>query len=173
MRRSEILMNIKATVSGNPQDVSLTLAGDAATVAVDERRYELQVRNFANGEYLLRDGARVYNCRVEQKSADTFAVVLHGRYYEIELTDPKRLRSGQNSGGHHSGAAEIVSPMAGKIVRLLVKPGDQVEAGAGVIVVEAMKMQNEMKAPKSGTVLSIEAEEGATVNAGQVLAVIE
>jgi len=56
---------------------------------------------------------------------------------------------------------------------VLVQAGDKVAAGAGVIVVEAMKMQNEMKAPKAGTVVSINADEGATVNAGDVLAVIE
>ena len=89
------------------------------------------------------------------------------------MLDPKRLRSATCSGGHHTGAAEIVSPMPGKIVRVLVKPGADVEAGAGVIVVEAMKMQNEMKAPKAGTVVSIQVAEGATVNAGDVLAVIE
>jgi biotin carboxyl carrier protein len=63
--------------------------------------------------------------------------------------------------------------MPGKIVRVLVQAGDKVEAGAGIIVVEAMKMQNEMKAPKAGAVVSINADEGATVNAGDVLAVIE
>jgi biotin carboxyl carrier protein len=98
---------------------------------------------------------------------------LRGRHYEVALVDPKRLRSAQSQGGDHTGAAEIVSPMPGKIVRVLVKPGDKVEAGAGVVVVEAMKMQNEMKAPKAGTVVSIEVTEGATVNAGDVLAVIE
>ncbi len=166
-------MKLKASISDNSHEISLNLADDTATVALDDRDYELQVRKLSNGEYLLRDGTKIYNCRVAQKSSDAFEVVLHGRNYEITLTDPKRLRSGQNSGGHHSGAAEIVSPMPGKIVRLLVKPGDQVEAGAGVIVVEAMKMQNEMKAPKSGIVVSIEAQEGATVNAGDVLAIIE
>ncbi len=166
-------MKLKASISGDDHEVGLDLGGATATVAVDGRQYELQVRNLANGEYLLRDGSKIYNCRVDQKSSDSFEVALHGRNYEIALTDPKRLRSGQNSGGHHSGAAEIVSPMPGKIVRVLVKGGDHVEAGAGIIVVEAMKMQNEMKAPKSGTVLSIEAKEGSTVNAGQVLAVIE
>jgi biotin carboxyl carrier protein len=89
------------------------------------------------------------------------------------LVDPKRLRSGQSAGAHHTGAAEIVSPMPGKIVRVLLRTGDKVEAGAGIIVVEAMKMQNEMKAPKAGIVISINANEGATVNAGDVLAVVE
>ena len=63
--------------------------------------------------------------------------------------------------------------MPGKIVRVLVQAGERVEAGAGIIVVEAMKMQNEMKAPKAGIVVSINAEEGTTVNAGDVLAVVE
>jgi biotin carboxyl carrier protein len=63
--------------------------------------------------------------------------------------------------------------MPGKVVRVLVQVGAQVEAGAGIVVVEAMKMQNEMKAPKAGAVVAINAAVGATVNAGDVLAVIE
>jgi biotin carboxyl carrier protein len=63
--------------------------------------------------------------------------------------------------------------MPGKIVRVLVEVGAQVETGTGIVVVEAMKMQNEMKSPKAGVVVSINAETGATVNAGDVLAVIE
>jgi len=63
--------------------------------------------------------------------------------------------------------------MPGKVVRVLVAAGTTVEAGAGIIVVEAMKMQNEMKAPKAGVVVSVNAEAGATVNAGDVLAVID
>ena len=166
-------MKLKASISGNDHEVELGLGKDTVTVAVDGRQYSLEVRSRASGEYLLRDGSKVYNCIVDQKSAGVFEVVLRGRDYEVTIIDPKRLRSGQNSGSHHSGAAEIASPMPGKVVRVLVKPGDKVEAGAGVLVVEAMKMQNEMKAPKAGTVISIEAKEGATVNAGDVLAVIE
>ena len=67
----------------------------------------------------------------------------------------------------------IAAPMPGKVVRLLVAEGDAVEAGQGLLVVEAMKMQNEMKAPKPGTVVSLTAREGATVAAGEVLAAIE
>jgi biotin carboxyl carrier protein len=67
----------------------------------------------------------------------------------------------------------IIASMPGKVVRVLTEVGARVAAGDGIIVVEAMKMQNEMKAPKAGVVISINAEEGATVNAGDVLAVIE
>jgi biotin carboxyl carrier protein len=62
--------------------------------------------------------------------------------------------------------------MAGKVVRLLVKSGDQVEVGQGLLVVEAMKMQNEIRSPKSGTVEKLQVNEGQTVNAGEVLASI-
>jgi len=63
--------------------------------------------------------------------------------------------------------------MPGKVVRVLVREGDEIEIGAGVAVVEAMKMQNEIKSPKKGTVQKITAMEGATVNAGDVLAIVE
>ena len=171
-------MKLKAQLSGKEHDVSLSLAGGVVDVAVDDRHYSLQVRELTSGEYLLISGSDIYKCRVSghgssPAAGQSFAVVLRGRTYEVTLVDPKRLRSGQSAGAHHAGAAEIVSPMPGKIVRVLVRTGDKVEAGAGIIVVEAMKMQNEMKAPKAGIVVSINAEDGATVNAGDVLAVVE
>ena len=168
-------MKLKASISGNDHEIQLELIGAAVAADVDGRTYDLEVRELGAGQYLLLNGSEVYKCRVEpvHDSTSTFQVSVPGRDYEVALTDPKRLRSAQSSGAHHSGAAEIVSPMPGKIVRVLVQSGAQVKAGDGVIVVEAMKMQNEMKAPKTGIVVSIKTEEGATVNAGDVLAVIE
>jgi biotin carboxyl carrier protein len=171
-------MKLKVHLSGKYHEVSLSLADRAAVIEVDGRHYDLEVRELARGEYLLINGSRVYKCRVEAKrerlsTGESFEVVLRGRNYDVRVTDPKRLRSAQSSGAHHPGAAEIISPMPGKIVRVLVAVGAHVEAGAGIVVVEAMKMQNEMKAPKAGVVVSIKTEEGATVSAGDVLAVIE
>jgi biotin carboxyl carrier protein len=171
-------MKLKAQLLGQEHQVSLSVAEDKVDVTVDDRPYDLQVRELAPGEYLLINGSTVYTCRVAQRrdslpGNQSFEVVLRGKNYEVALIDPKRLRSAASAAGHHTGAAEIVSPMPGKIVKILVQPGAEIEAGAGVIVVEAMKMQNEMKAPKAGTVVSIEVAEGATVNAGDVLAVIE
>ena len=71
------------------------------------------------------------------------------------------------------GPKKLVSPMPGKVVRVLVAAGAEVEAGQGIIVVEAMKMQNEIKSPKKGKVSKIIAAEGATVNAGEALAIVE
>ena len=170
-------MKLKAVTSESEHDVTLDVSESSVSADIDGRHYKIEVRELSRGEYLLTTGAKVYKCRIEQKSGsstgESFTVVLRGHDFDVNVIDPKRLRSGQGSAAHHAGAAEIVSPMPGKIVRVLVKAGANVEAGAGIIVVEAMKMQNEMKAPKAGVVVSINAEEGATVSAGDVLAVIE
>lgn len=169
------VMKLKAQLSGNEHEISLDFDNGIAFAEVDARRYEIEIRELADGQYLLIDGSRIYRCRVETKrdGRNSFAVVLRGRSYDINMIDPKRLRSSQTTESHGHGAAEIISTMPGKIVRVLVEAGTQVEAGAGIVIVEAMKMQNEMKAPKAGVVVSINAETGATVNAGDVLAVIE
>lgn len=166
-------MNLKATIGGVEHQVSLDFKENIASVDIDGRSYEIEVRETSPGIYLLLDGARINRCRVETSAPNAFSVSVGGTDYDVQITDPKRLRSGQSSGSHDHGAAEITSPMPGKVVRVLVEVGASVEAGAGILVVEAMKMQNELKAPKAGVVVSIAAQAGTTVSAGQVLAVVE
>lgn len=99
-------------------------------------------------------------------------VTVGNRRFEYEVEDPRQWRrSGDSAGG--GGRATITAPMPGKIVRILVSIGEEVEAGEGVVVVEAMKMQNEMKAPRAGKIAAINVKENDSVNAGAVLAVIE
>jgi len=165
---------LKAEVDGESYDLTIRRDGEALTAVIGGRRYDLNVRESGVGEYLLLDGTRVSNCRVESPDkSGTYAVHLGSTSYEIYLIDPKRLRSAQTAAGHQHGAAEIVASMPGKVVRVLVEVGAQIEAGAGIVVVEAMKMQNEMKAPKAGTVSELNATVGKAVNAGDVLAVVE
>ena len=174
-------MKLTTQLSGVDHEVSLELndGGEGLVSAeVNGRRYEIDVRELTGKEYLLLVGPRVYKSRVEKRrdspgASGAFEVALAGRSYEITVIDPKRLRSAQTTAAHGTGTAQIISPMPGKVVRVLVQSGTRVEAGDGVVVVEAMKMQNEMKSPKTGIVVSINAEAGATVNAGDVLAVIE
>jgi biotin carboxyl carrier protein len=99
-------------------------------------------------------------------------VVIDGHRFEIEVRDPRRLRRKDGWRGME-GLQDVSSPMPGKIVRILVAVGDEVKAGQGIIVMEAMKMQNEMKSPKDGKVQKILTSEGSTVNPGDTLAVIE
>ena len=114
---------------------------------------------------------RSYEARIEQ-SDGCVIVFIDGHRFEVEIRDPRRW-SRQSGRQGVEGRLNVVAPMPGKIVRLLVAEGDTVEAGQGLLVVEAMKMQNEMKAPKAGRVVSLTAREGATVAASDVLAAIE
>jgi biotin carboxyl carrier protein len=167
-------MKLNAKLGGENHELNIQREDQRVIAIVDGRSYELELRE-SHSEYLLLAGSRVYECRAEKLRTqhEVFAVHVGTHHYAIRVMDPKRLHSAQSAGAHHHGAAEIVAPMPGKVVRVLVQVGAQVEAGAGIVVVEAMKMQNEMKAPKAGTVVAINAAVGATVNAGDVLAVIE
>jgi biotin carboxyl carrier protein len=131
------------------------------------------------GEYLLTRGGRVYECRVGAEAGagaggrGSLRVTVGAREYGVTLTDPRHLRGAGAAGGEAGGRAQIKAPMPGKVVRVMVEVGQAVEAGQPVVVVEAMKMQNELKSPKAGAVVELRAEVGSTVNAGDVLAVIE
>lgn len=101
------------------------------------------------------------------------AIVVGDRRIPYRVDDPRSLRSYANVNASETGARPIVASMPGRIVRILVQVGDPVEAQQGLIVVEAMKMQNELKAPKSGSVVRIDVAVGTTVQAGKTLMVIE
>lgn len=89
--------------------------------------------------------------------------------YDATVTDPRSWRGRRHGALEAEGRQQITAPMPGKVVRLLVKQGDTVEAGQGLLVVEAMKMQNEIRSPKAGKVEKLLATEGQAVNAGEVL----
>lgn len=126
---------------------------------------------------------------VEQVEPGVYSILIHGRSYEARLDgagrvwiggrayavaveDPRELSASANGAGAAS-RRELVAPMPGKVIRVLVADGDEVQVGQGIVVVEAMKMQNEMPAPRAGRVTALRVEAGAAVSAGQVLAVIE
>ena len=168
-------MKLKAIVGEHEEHLLLKLEGGQVLAEIGDRVYTLEVRETEFDSYLFFLNTNVHECRVSERASakDTFDVSIHGRSYEVRIVDPKRLRSGQNSDRHHHGVAEILAPMPGKVVRVQIEAGAKVEKGTGVVVVEAMKMQNEMKSPRAGVVVSINVKPGDTVNAGDVLAVIE
>jgi biotin carboxyl carrier protein len=167
-------MKLKAEISGQEKELNVSLAGAIVTATVDGRMYEFTLSESGRSDYVLHHGLDVLRCRVYASSSrNVFSVSIRNHNYDVVITDPKRLRASQNSAGHHAGTAEIVSPMPGKVVRVLVEIGANVTTNTGIVIVEAMKMQNEMKAPKAGVVVTINTKEGDTVNAGDVLAVIE
>jgi biotin carboxyl carrier protein len=168
-------MKLKAEIEGETHTLEIKRDGALVFAEIDGRRYEVEARASQPGVYLLLADGQIYECHVDHSGAkhEATEVTVGSHAYAVTLTDPKRLRGGQSSGSHADGISQIIAPMPGKVVRVLVETGAQVEAGAGLVVVEAMKMQNEMKAPKAGKVTSINVAAGATVNAGDVLAVVE
>lgn len=108
-----------------------------------------------------------------ERDPSTGALTLAGRRYEVEVRDPRSLRSRRAAASNEAGPRQLTAPMPGKVVRILAAAGSSVEAGQGVLVVEAMKMQNELKSPKAGKVQKILVAEGAAVNAGDALAIVE
>jgi biotin carboxyl carrier protein len=169
-------MKLTAEVDGQSYALELERREGARVEAtIDGRRYELEARETEAGAFLLLVDGRVYEGRAQRASAQGKAceVQLGDEVFRVTLFDPKRLRGARGAGAEASGRAQVVASMPGKVVRVLVAEGATVEAGDGLVVVEAMKMQNELKSPKSGTVVELRAEAGATVNAGDVLVVVE
>src|ERR1051325_1569713 len=168
-------MKLTAEIENAQQSLDLKREGERVVADVDGRRYEVVAREPERGVYLLLADGHVYECRVERDAAEPALVHVHTgkQSYTVKLTDPKRLRAGQSAGAQADGAAQVIAVMPGKVVRVLVEQGATIEAGQGIVVVEAMKMQNEMKSPRAGRVAELQARPGATVNAGDVLAVIE
>ena len=123
------------------------------------------------GVWSLLSGTEQRELRVELEGEE-YVVSLRSRQMRVRIEDPRQW-NGSGAGKAGIGVAKVASPMPGKVVRVLVKLGDVVEAGQGLVVVEAMKMQNEMKSPIAGTVMKVQTGEGATVTANQVLVVVE
>ncbi|MFN7997750.1 MAG: biotin/lipoyl-containing protein [Bryobacteraceae bacterium] len=151
-------MKVSVAVNGTVREVDLDHLG-------------ADIKEAEPGVYSVLVDGRSYEARIEQSNGHT-VVFIDGHRFETEVKDPRR-RSRKGGASGIEGRVNVAAPMPGKIVRLLVAVGDDVSAGQGLLVVEAMKMQNEMKSPKAGRVVALPAAEGATVTAGEVLASIE
>jgi biotin carboxyl carrier protein len=158
----------------------------------EEKPRVIELERNASGWRVALDGRAVAIDAVEI-SPNTLSILLDGQSFEVsvthtpdgklqlhigthkfiaEVTDPRAWSGRRHGSVEAEGRQQIVAPMPGKVVRLLVKEGEHVEAGQGLLVVEAMKMQNEIRSPMSGTVERILAQEGQPVNAGEVLCVV-
>jgi biotin carboxyl carrier protein len=119
----------------------------------------------------LRLADRAFEVKCERVGPETHFWVGSERF-AVEVRDPRSLRA-RGRAADERGAKKLTAPMPGRVVRILAAQGTEIEAGAGVVVVEAMKMQNEVKSPKKGKIQKILVITGAAVNAGDVLAIVE
>jgi biotin carboxyl carrier protein len=157
---------------------------------IDTRVIELE--HYASGWHVTLDGRPVAVDAVEI-APNTLSILFEGQSFEISVTpspdgklklltgtqeftaeviDPRAWSGRRHGNVEAEGRQQVLAPMPGKVVSLLVKTGDHVEAGQGLLVVEAMKMQNEIRSPKSGTVERVLAKEGQPVNAGDILCTV-
>jgi biotin carboxyl carrier protein len=162
-------------LDGTRRSVELTWPPDEPSrllATIDGRRVEADAVKISPGVYSILLDGRSLEVRVETVD-DGLLLQTAGHEYRVEIVDPRAWRRGRGGKIDLAGRQQISAPMAGKVVRVLVAPGQHVEVGQGLLVVEAMKMQNEIRSPKTGTVERLLAKEGQAVNAGEVLAVIE
>ena len=159
--------------------------GARTAILVVEKQGETEILSYTreNGETIRKTfsmeaaGVGRYSVLVEGRSyRATFAgrgeIAVNGRTLNVEVHDPRKLR-GRGSAERNTGRQTVAAAMPGRVIRVLVEIGQVVEAGQGLIVVEAMKMQNEMKSPKAGKVLEVRTAAGAAVAAGDALVIVE
>jgi biotin carboxyl carrier protein len=166
-------MKYEVAINGARRNVEFTpQANGTSSVAftVDGRLVEAHAVRISRGAYSILLGGRSLEVTAEETS-NGLLIRANGREFQVEIFDPRSWRRRRGAGIELEGRQQLVAPMPGKIVRVLVAAGEQVSAGQGLLVIEAMKMQNEIRSPKSGTVEKV-AREGQTVNAGEVLAIV-
>lgn len=166
-------MKFLARVGGDEHQVEIKRDGRRIFAKVDDREYELEASQPEPNVFLLKNNGKITEVFVERGVVSTMTAHAKGRIFDINIIDPKKLPTAGSGDISASGKAEIKTAMPGKVVKLLLNVGDEVKKGDGVIIVEAMKMQNELRSPTDGSVVEITVAEGATVAAGDILAVIE
>ncbi|MBI3698508.1 MAG: biotin/lipoyl-binding protein [Acidobacteria bacterium] len=152
-------MKLEIVIDGRPRTLDL----DEATPA-DAREVE-------PGVYSILIGERSYEVKIEP-GEDCYYAAVNGRRYAVQVRDPRRLARARGA-LQAAGRQKVASPMPGKVVRVLVAEGAEVSAGQGLVVIEAMKMQNEIRSPKAGRVVALRVSEGAAVTGGETLAEVE
>jgi biotin carboxyl carrier protein len=167
-------MKYEVVIDGNRRSVEISRSADRpsrVTVNIDGRDVEADAVKTAPFVYSIILNGRSFEVRGELEPGGLFLHV-GGFKYRVEIADPRSWQRERSAGINPSGPQQIAASMAGKVVRVLVAQGDRVESGQGLLVVEAMKMQNEIRAPKAGTVERLTAKQGQSVSPGEILVVI-
>ncbi len=165
-------MTYEILIEGKPHKLELSQTDGRWNCRLDGKEYDIDAVVARRDVISLIINGDCYEVKREQTRNDLHIWVKSVRF-PVEVRDPRSLRSRRAAAGALEGPAKLVAPMPGKVVRLILREKDEVEAGHGILVVEAMKMQNELKSPKKGVVSKLLVKEGAAVNAGDVLAIVE
>jgi biotin carboxyl carrier protein len=166
-------MRYTAIVEGEEQVVEVTPRENGYLVSLGGKVLEIDAVHLQGFAVNLIVGARSYRCDIEPAKDGKVNVLVGETVHRLEILDERKLRLRRAAGKFTlEGPQRIDAPMPGKVTRVLVKVGDEVQEGQGLVVVEAMKMENELKSPKAGKVTEMHAVEGSAVESGAKLAVI-
>ena len=166
-------MKYVATVGGNSEVVEITGGDGHYTVSIGDRQFEVDGRTSADGIYSLLIGGVSHVAAVVDRDG-TCVVDVGGATYEVLVEEQSRWIIRTHGGASGGGRGQtLVAPLPGKITHIAVQQGQQVQVGDPLIVIEAMKMENEFKAAVAGTVVEIRVQPGQAVNPGDTLLVVE
>lgn len=166
-------MKLELEIDGQVFDAEFTAANGSAQLKLSDQTHGAEISQPEPGFFVVQINNRVYRCALEKMPNGETEIIVNGLHVPVSVRDKKSLRGGASGLAGASGKITLTSPMPGKVVRVLLQPGEEVAANQGVLIVEAMKMQNEVQSPKAGKVVEIRVAEGQTVNSGETLAVIE
>jgi biotin carboxyl carrier protein len=166
-------MKYEVLIDGHSHQIELERVTNGYEATVDGEAFALDVVMTARDVLSIIHNGRNYEAKREYSLLGETHLIVGSERFLAEVRDPRSLRSRRAAAGHEAGPAKILAPMPGKIVRIIASEGDEVEAGQGLVVVEAMKMQNEIKATKKGKVTKIAVKENSAVNAGDLLCIVE
>jgi biotin carboxyl carrier protein len=142
-------------------------------VSVDGNEFVVDGKKTARSSYSLIVDNRSFEIEVDNVE-DEYRVLVDGRNYHVRLVDERRLRvGGAQLDSQLQGRQRVSVPMPGKVIAVLVSEGDVVEKGQGLVIVEAMKMENEVHSPIAGEIKEIKVKPGDTVEGGALLVVVE
>jgi biotin carboxyl carrier protein len=166
-------MRLHDEVGGRVRVVTLERREGAIVATLDDTQTELDVVALGRGRYSLRATAtgRQHDVRLAARGAHAFDVAVDGVMLTVSRRPGAAPVRGRVADG--DGPARLTAPMPGKVVRVLVAPGDEVAPRQGLVVVEAMKMENELRAGRAGRVSQVLVSEGTSVEAGALLVVLE
>ncbi len=166
-------MKYEVLIDGHLHQIDIERVEKGYQATVDGEAFALDVAMTARDVLSILHNGHHYEAKREYSLLGETHLIVGSERFLAEVRDPRSLRSRRAAAGQEAGPAKITAPMPGKVVRTMVAVGDEIEAGQGIIVVEAMKMQNEIKSPKKGKVTKIAVAESALVNAGDLLVIIE
>ena len=167
-------MTFVATLGERNYTVEIEEIGKSVyRVSVDGNEFTVDGKKTGLTNFSLIVDNRSFEIEVDNK-ADEYRVLVDGRNYRVNLMDERRVRtSGGIAGGAVHGRQMVSVPMPGKVIAILVAEGDTVEKGQGLVIVEAMKMENEVRSPIAGEVKEIKVKQGDTVEGGAALLIVE